>query len=65
MSGQTFALILIGAGLVIAALWLRELLLDFAERQFADEFGGDASHGDRPHIPDDLKIRNHAERIAR
>lgn len=53
---KLLALCLIFAGFVLAALWLRELLLDFAERQFADEFGGDTPDGDWPNIPDDLKF---------
>lgn len=54
MSGQTLALILIG--LVLAALWLRELLLDFAEQRFAEDALGQAPHGDMPFIgADDLE----------
>jgi hypothetical protein len=67
-AGQAFALILIVAG-ILTLFWLawdcREATLDFAEGKFADEFGGDAAHGDHPFIAaDDLELisRFHSER---
>jgi glutathione S-transferase len=58
---QALCLACILAAVVLGALALREALLDFAEHQFSDEFGGDRPHGDVPFIAaDDLKTLFHA-----
>jgi hypothetical protein len=57
MSGQAFALILIAAATILGLLALREAALDFAERQFADEFGGDRANRHRLTPSNDVEAR--------